>query len=187
MSFISQQNVKFFGTKSAKGLLVVVACATLLACSGGAIKSDTNYKDEVQEEMYKHGSVVSDDGGFTLLGDRSKKDKENNGLGVNGYLWRAALDTMSFMPISSADPFGGVITTDWYSASPSSAERVKVNVLILSRELRADGIKVATFRQTRDAKGNWADAPVSQSTANALEETILTRARELKIAQRDRK
>jgi hypothetical protein len=187
MSFISQQNVKFLGPKAIKGLLVVVGCATLLGCSGAGIKSDTKYKDEVQEEMYKHGSLVSDEGGFTLLGDRDKKNKDNNGLGVNGYLWRAALDTISFMPIASADPFGGVITTDWYTPPSSSDERVKVNLLILSRELRADGIKVSTFRQTRDAKGMWADAPVSPSTATALEETVLTRARELKIAQRDRK
>lgn len=155
----------------------------LSACSG--IETDATYKDKSKEELYKHGSLASEAGGFSLLGGGEKK-KEETGLGVNGFLWRASLDTLSFMPIASADPFGGVITTDWHSAADTPNERVKLNVFILDRELRADGIKVTVFRQVKDG-GEWKDAPSAPATASSLEETILTRARQLKLAQKEGK
>jgi hypothetical protein len=102
-------------------------------------------------------------------------------LGVNSYLWHASLDTLAFMPLASADPFGGVIITDWYSSPDDANERVKVTVYILDRRLRADGLKIAVFRQTR-AGTAWADAPVNPDTAVRLEDAILTRARELRLA-----
>ncbi|MEJ0027550.1 MAG: DUF3576 domain-containing protein [Rhizomicrobium sp.] len=102
-------------------------------------------------------------------------------LGVNSYLWHATLDTLSFIPLASADPFGGVVITDWYSASQVPNERMKVTVYILDRKLRADGLKVAVFRQVRGADG-WADAQVASDTATKLEDAILTRARELRLA-----
>jgi hypothetical protein len=103
-------------------------------------------------------------------------------LGVNSYLWHATLDTLSFIPLASADPFGGVVITDWYSAPQVPNERMKVTVYILDRNLRADGLKVAVFRQTRDPSGAWADAQVATDTALKLEDAILTRARELRLA-----
>ncbi|HVU21699.1 MAG TPA: DUF3576 domain-containing protein [Rhizomicrobium sp.] len=102
-------------------------------------------------------------------------------IGVNSYLWHATLDTLSFMPLASADPFGGVIITDWYSPPTTPNERIKVTVYILDQHLRADGIKIAVFRQTRSNEG-WADSPVSSDTASKLEDSILTRARELRLA-----
>jgi hypothetical protein len=102
-------------------------------------------------------------------------------IGVNSYLWHASLDTLSFMPLASADPFGGVIITDWYSPATTPNERIKVTVYILDQHLRADGIKIAVFRQTRSNEG-WADSPVSSDTASKLEDSILTRARELRLA-----
>ncbi|HVZ92712.1 MAG TPA: DUF3576 domain-containing protein [Rhizomicrobium sp.] len=102
-------------------------------------------------------------------------------VGVNSYLWHATLDTLSFMPLASADPFGGVVITDWYSAPSDPNERTKVTVYILDRRLRADGIKIAVFRQTRSNEG-WVDAQVNPDTATKLEDAILTRARELRLA-----
>src|SRR5580692_10050334 len=102
-------------------------------------------------------------------------------LGVNSYLWHASLDTLSFMPLASADPFGGVIITDWYVAPNAPNERLKVTIYILDRALRADGLKVVVFRQTRTA-GVWSDAQPSPDTAHKLEDAILTRARELRLA-----
>ncbi len=102
-------------------------------------------------------------------------------LGVNSYLWHATLDTLRFMPLTSADPFGGVVISDWYSAPEAPTERLKVTVYILDRNLRADGLKIAVFRQTQ-ANGTWADAPVSADTATKLENAILMRARELRLA-----
>jgi hypothetical protein len=102
-------------------------------------------------------------------------------LGVNSYLWHATLDTLSFIPLASADPFGGVVITDWYSAPEAPNERMKVTVYILDRNLRADGLKVAVFRQTKSNEG-WVDAQVAADTATKLEDAILTRARELRLA-----
>ena len=101
-------------------------------------------------------------------------------LGVNSYLWHATLDTLSFIPLASADPFGGVVITDWYTAPQVPNERMKVTVYILDRNLRADGLKVAVFRQTKTVDG-WADAAVAGDTSTRLEDAILTRARELRL------
>ena len=103
------------------------------------------------------------------------------GIGVNAFLWRASLDTLSFMPLSSADPFGGVIITDWYAPPETPRERFKATAYILERALRADGVRVAVFRQTSDEGGNWRDAPVGDTLSEELENTILTRARQLRI------
>ncbi|HUK60621.1 MAG TPA: DUF3576 domain-containing protein [Stellaceae bacterium] len=104
------------------------------------------------------------------------------GIGVNSYLWRATLDTVSFMPLASADPFGGVIITDWYSPPDRTSERFKVNIFILGRELRADGVRASVFRQTRDPGGQWIDASVDQATGTDLENAILTRARQMRLS-----
>ena len=102
-------------------------------------------------------------------------------LGVNSFLWHASLDTLSFLPLQSADPFGGVIISDWYVAPTAPNERLKVTVYIMDRALRADGLKVVVFRQVRNGAG-WSDAQPSADTAHKLEDAILTRARELRLA-----
>jgi hypothetical protein len=104
------------------------------------------------------------------------------GVGVNSYLWHASLDTVSFMPLASADPFGGVIITDWYSPPQTPNERFKVNIFILNKQLRADGVRASVFRQIRDAKGNWVDAAVDKNTPIDLENAILARARQIRLS-----
>lgn len=102
-------------------------------------------------------------------------------LGVNSYLWRATLDTLNFMPLASADPVGGIIISDWYAAPEKPDERVKVDVYILDKRLRADALRVTVFRQVRNAAG-WADASVNPDTGVKLENAILSRARELRLS-----
>jgi hypothetical protein len=103
-------------------------------------------------------------------------------IGVNGYLWRATLDTLSFMPLASADPYGGVIITDWYINPEAPNERLKVTVYILDARLRADGLNVAVFKQNKNAAGEWIDAPSASQTETDLENSILTRARQLRLS-----
>ncbi len=119
-----------------------------------------------------------------LFGSKAeKKDNSGTGVAVNAFLWRASLDTINFIPLVSADPFGGVIITDWYTPAESPTERMKVQVTILDRELRADGVRVSVFKQTQSAKGaGWVDAQVDQRTNTDIENAILTRARQLRIA-----
>ena len=100
-------------------------------------------------------------------------------IGVNAYLWRAALDTLSFAPLTQTDSNGGVIVTDWYSSPNAPNERVKVTATILDADLRADALRVAASRQVMQG-GQWIDAPVAAATVQRLEEVILTRARDLR-------
>lgn len=100
-------------------------------------------------------------------------------IGVNAYLWRAALDTLSFAPMAQVDSNGGVIVTDWYTSPNSPNERVKVTATILDRDLRADALRVAASRQVL-TNGIWVDAPVAAATTQRLEDIILTRARDLR-------
>ncbi|KKW94153.1 DUF3576 domain-containing protein [Sphingobium chungbukense] len=100
-------------------------------------------------------------------------------IGVNAYLWRASLDTLSFMPMVQTDSNGGVIVTDWYANPNSPNERMKLTVSILDQDLRADALRVAASRQVSQG-GQWVDAPVQAATVQKLEEIILTKARDLR-------
>ena len=100
-------------------------------------------------------------------------------IGVNSYLWQAALDTVSFAPLAQVDSNGGVIVTDWYANPSNPSDRVKLTVTILDRDLRADALRVAASRETLQ-NGQWVPATVSAATVQRLEEIILTRARDLR-------
>ncbi|MGE4410770.1 MAG: DUF3576 domain-containing protein [Sphingomonadales bacterium] len=100
-------------------------------------------------------------------------------IGVNSYLWRATLDTLSFMPMLQTDSSGGVIVTDWYANPDAPNERMKLTISILDQDLRADALRVAASRQVMQ-NGQWVDAPVKAATVQKLEEIILTRARDLR-------
>lgn len=102
-----------------------------------------------------------------------------NTIGVNAYLWRAALDTVSFAPLLQTDSNGGVIVTDWYANPANPDERVKLTVTILDQDLRADALRVAASRQVNDG-GTWVEAPVQAATVQKLEDIILTKARDLR-------
>jgi hypothetical protein len=142
---------------------LILACGLLLAGCGS---SDSDF-------------IQDTDTGATAISSESGQRT----LGVNSYLWHATLDTLSFMPLQSEDPFGGVIITDWFTSPQTPTERVKVTVYIMDRKLRADGLKVAVFRQNKTADG-WTDSQVSPETAAKLTDAILTRARELRLATR---
>ena len=167
-----------------------VLLASVGACSWG--DPDTVYPESGRDNRRatgnsyvspyeKYGSVFGESGA-NVLGDESGNGASGTGIDVNSYLWRASLDTISFMPLASADPFGGVIITDWYSPPETQSERFKVNVYIFGRELRADGVRAAVFRQNQQLDGSWADAEVDQQTVTDLENAILARARQLRIA-----
>ncbi|MET0270690.1 MAG: DUF3576 domain-containing protein [Sphingomonas sp.] len=100
-------------------------------------------------------------------------------IGVNSYLWRAALDTLSFMPMVQADSNGGVLVTDWYVNPATPTDRMKVTVTIIDQDLRADAVRVAASRQTLNG-GQWVEAPVQAATVQKLEEIILSKARDLR-------
>lgn len=172
-------------------VIVLLALVPLLcACSmikGGEAKYPTGGDRGIGgNNIYSKPDSIFGDGGLKLLGGREKDSKGSNGIDVNSYLWRAALDTVSFMPLASADPFGGVILTDWYTNPETPNDRVKLNVFILDRQLTANGVSVKVFRQAR-GKGGWVDAKTAPETARQMEDAILTRARQMRIAEREGK
>ncbi len=165
--------------------IVLALCLPLLAACGETRPNDpTQYsKDYYQgagSGLLNAGHVTGGDSLFSSGVDHQSRDNGGStGLGVNAYLWRGALDTLSFMPLASADPFGGVIVTDWYAPPASSGERFKATAYIMGRELRTDAIRVAIFRQVLQ-NGQWVDAPVSPVTIGEIENKVLARARQLR-------
>ena len=121
-------------------------------------------------------------GGLVGGGREAQRADVQNGIGVNGYLWRATLDTLSFMPLLTADPWGGVLNYDWYINPQTPIERFKATVFILDTRLRADALNVTVTKEVRDAAGGWTAAPVAAQTEADLENAILTRARQLNLA-----
>jgi hypothetical protein len=156
--------------------------ASLVACSSlpqPTPVSDTEYNTDRNRMP---GGKLFGDAGLTFGGGKAgsgSSSQDGAALGVNAYLWRGTLDTLSFMPLVSADPFGGVIITDWYQPPATSGERFKATAYILGRQLRADGVRVAIFRQVL-TDGQWVDAPVSPETVGEIENKVLQRARELR-------
>lgn len=164
------------------GVAALPLAFMLVACTGQTKHYEPRMPGDTAPR-YEEPSSIFGPGGLTFGGDSEvQQQDQGGGIGVNSFLWRASLDTVSFMPLASADPFGGVIITDWYSPPQSPEERFKINVYILGRTLRADGVRAAVFRQRQGGSG-WVDAPVSSATATELENAILTRARQLRIAQ----
>ena len=175
-------------------ILVGAVILSLAACGGdtNAVKENdarNATKSSMERDMSQglggknreEGSLFGPGG---IFGSKEKREDNNgSGVAVNAYLWRASLDTINFIPLVSADPFGGVIITDWYTPAETPNERMKVQVTILDRELRADGVRVSVFKQQTAPKGGtWVDAQVDPRTNIDIENAILTRARQLRIA-----
>lgn len=148
--------------------VMALSVAALGACSTGSGPRTTADK----------GGLFHFGGG----GGKASTPSDQPAIGVNGYLWRATLDTLAFMPLASADPYGGTVITDWYANPDKPDERFKCTVYILDSRLRADGLNVAVFKQSKDASGNWVDTPTAGQTEIDIENSILTRARQLRLS-----
>lgn len=158
-------------------LLVLTGCSFF----SNADKKAEYPKSPEDTRRDRVGSLTGE-GGLNIFGGKNSGEDSSGsaGIGINSYLWRASLDTLSFMPLVSADPFGGVIITDWYEDPAVKGERFKVNLLILGKSLRSNAIKLTVFKQTNKS-GGWRDAAVNEKVARDLENKILTRARSLRI------
>ncbi|HVY84166.1 MAG TPA: DUF3576 domain-containing protein [Caulobacterales bacterium] len=162
-----------------KAAICVAAAGALTACS--TFKPDTDR----QPGQSRDSDVQSSGGGIGIPllggGGGSHRSSDQPTIGVNSFLWRASLDTLAFMPLTSVDPFGGVIITDWHSDAATPNERFKATVYILDTRLRADALNVSIFRQTL-VNGQWQDAAVNPDTESQIENAILRRARELRLS-----
>ncbi len=161
-----------FGVMTGAALGVVLALA---ACTSGK-----TYEGVAGTSTQNRDTIFSDGGVGLSLFSASKENVVSAPVAVNAYLWRASLDTLAFMPLTSADPFGGVIISEWYAPPETPEERFKVNIYILGPTLRADGLRISIFRQTR-AGGVWSDAPVNAEMTTEFENAVLSRARDLRL------
>lgn len=127
------------------------------------------------------GPTVGDVFGGASASPAANARAAQTGIGVNAFLWRATLDTLAFMPLANADPWGGVINYDWYTDPQTPNERFKATVFILDTRLRADALNVSISKEVRDASGSWVGAPVAAQTETDLENAILTKARQLNL------
>jgi len=167
-------------TLSVLSLLVLASCENV---PKGEAKFPTGLdRTTTGDDIYGEKESVFGSDGLSIFGNKKKgNDDGTTGIGVNSFLWRASLDTVSFMPLASADPFGGVIITDWYSSEEKPNERFKLNVFILDKQLVSNGVSVKAFRQIKSGS-SWKDSSVTDGTARQLEDAILTRARQLRVA-----
>jgi hypothetical protein len=152
----------------------------LQACS--SVDSEAKYPTGAERaatgnDIYNKPKGIFGEDGLTVLGGKGKGNPDV--ITVNSYLWRAALDTVNFMPLASVDPFGGVILTDWYTDPATPNERYKLNIFVMGGQLRSDGIKVSMFKQ-RGGK----NVTVDEKSNRDIEDAILTRARELRVAEK---
>src|ERR1700689_4673316 len=171
---------------SARSLAAPVACALALAGCGAAQPNPPvpNFTGQGGPGDPSFSRVGGEDSGIIVGVGKDRPGGPGSGgggggIGVKAFLWRGALDTLSFLPLSSADPFGGVIITDWYSPPDASGERFKATAYILGRELRSDAIRVSVFRQVNQG-GRWVDAPVDPVVQADIENKVLERARKLR-------
>lgn len=163
-------------------LCAILALFILSACDSIKTESKAEFPTERGGQIVytdKEESIFGE-GGLDLFSTEKKETSSANALGVNKFLWQASLNTLSFMPIASADPFGGVIITDWYSPAGAENERFKTNVFLSGIDMKASGVKVSAFRQVKNG-AEWVDASVSPETATKLEDAILAKARDIRI------
>lgn len=171
------------------GPAACLALALLLAACGGEDLSYDGVEDTIQTPQGRFEPDIDDPARQTIFGSggisglfTDDRGQGGAGLGVNALLWRATLDTLAFLPLASADPLGGTVIYDWYAPPESPGERFKATVYILDTRLTATALRVGLNRQRMDEDG-WREAAVSGETVRALEDAILTRARQLRIAR----
>lgn len=163
-------------------LPLLTACGNPNIHGNNQAPDSPDYTGEPGSGLDNYGSLTGGNSLFSFGNDNRPKQQQQgtgSGLDVNAYLWRGALDTLSFMPLSSADPFSGVIITDWYSPPSVTDERFKATAYVMGRELRSDGIRISIFRQVLQ-NGVWVDAPISPMTVGEIEDKVLARARQLR-------
>ncbi len=156
------------------GLLFLASCSG--SPNGGNTSPPSNTRDAPAGSIF----TGSSESGISLT-DLFSPEAPPSGFVVNAILWRASLDTVSVLPLSIVDTFGGTIVTDWYISPDDANRRIKVAIFVLDGELRADGIEVKSYLQSRVA-GDWIDIGRDPDFSRRLEDLILTRAREIRAS-----
>jgi len=156
----------------------------IIARSGTTLKDEKEALIDAENRLRTGGGLLGKKptNVANLLNNTDERVVGSMGLPINAVLWKSSLETIEFMPLASADPFGGIIITDWYSGKSNSNERCKLNVFIKGSELKADNIRVSSFCQTLNANGVWLDKEINQQHNRDLENAILNKAKKIKLS-----
>jgi len=138
---------------------------------------------DAQNRLRTGGGMLGKKANFSFLGEDGGASTQITSLGmpINPYLWRASLNTIDFMPLSSTDPFAGTIITDWYTAETNLGERCKLNIFINGKDLKTDNLKVSSFCQTLK-ENQWVNVPSKIEENTKLENVILNEAKKIKLS-----
>ncbi len=168
-------------------LAPALAALVLTGCDSDDIVAESPVKDPLTGRYYRPGEpgAPQNTGGISLLDFGSGQDVGESVIGVNRHLWNASLDILSTLPLQQVDPYGGIIMTEWNIDSATPSERTRVVARISGIELEARALQVHVYRQTRDASGEWIASDVQEETIRSITDSILTRARQGRIAEVD--
>ena len=151
--------------------------------AGSDPKAKKNQMEDAQNRLQSGGGLFGKKGGINLLGGNDKNNSTTSiGMPINPYLWKGSLETIEFMPLLSADPFAGVILTDWYSGTTDLIERCKINIFIKGVELNSQNLKVNTFCQSLNSDNIWIDKITDSSNNIKIENAIFNKAKKLRLA-----
>ena len=137
---------------------------------------------DAENRLRTGGGLLGQKGSLSLFGENNNADQQISALGmpINPYLWRASIETINFMPLSSTDPFAGTIITDWYTTEDNLGERCKLNIFINGKELKTDNLRVSSFCQL--LKNNqWVNIVSEDENNIKIENAILNKAKKLKL------
>ena len=152
--------------------------------SGTVFRGEEMAWKDAQNRLQSGGGLFGKKAELSALdGKKTDQSYSSIGLPINPYLWRGSLETISFMPLVSADPFAGIIITEWYSDKKSQNQRCKLNIFIKGIELRTNNLKVNSFCQILNENGNWVDQLVNEDNNHQLENAILNQAKKIKLSQ----
>ncbi len=156
----------------------------IIARSGTMLKDEKEALIDAENRLRTGGGLLGKKPTSveSLLNNNGQKVVGSIGLPINAILWKSSLETVEFMPLASADPFGGIIITDWYSGQSNDKERCKLNIFIKGSELKADNVRVGSFCQTLNNNGVWLDKEINQQHNRDLENAILNRAKKIKLS-----
>ncbi len=174
-----KDNSELYSKSQARGAIIERAGVTM---GGDDSPEGRQLQMEVAEnKLQSGGGLFGKKGGLDLLNQNKQTASIGVGMPINPYLWKASLETINFMPLSSADPFAGLIITDWYSQNNTN-ERCKINIFIRGVELKTSNLKVNSFCQTLSDKNNWVSNETDIKINAQIENAILNKAKKLKLS-----
>ena len=166
-------------------LIVISLIVILLNNCGGISKTDTR---KVPVNAQERARKNVEEGRGVSIGNVMKRGKNRFEFSSSNPMWRASLEIMDFLPLTTVDYSGGIIITDWYSDNSSKNESLKIAIRFLSNEIRADSLKITIHKKLCTSNNNCSTMLLNNSKINEeLRGSILKKASLLEIKDKEKK